>query len=179
MKLRLAFASACALGSAAALWAADPPPKVDIVTPDKRRVVVELAKTLTRPPAPAPIPADLTSPFAPVGFDLPDPDDRPPPPPVNPIPKTPNPASTAPAAVQGDREVLEALAAKLLPSGSLIAPSGDRMLIFGRNKFKIGAHFTVTSAGADFDLELTAVDSTTFTLRYRNQEITRPIRPGK
>jgi hypothetical protein len=53
------------------------------------------------------------------------------------------------------------------------------MLMFGKRFVKTGSHFTVTYKGMDYDLELTQIDGTNFTLRYKSDEITRPIQPGK
>jgi hypothetical protein len=47
--------------------------------------------------------------------------------------------------------------------------------MFGSRFVKMGAHFTITYKSQDYDLELTGIDGTNFTLRYRNEEITRPI----
>ena len=53
------------------------------------------------------------------------------------------------------------------------------MLMFGKRFVKTGSHFTVTYKGTDYDLELTEIDGTNYTLRYNREEITRPIQTGK
>ena len=50
-------------------------PLADIVSPEKRRSIVELAQLLTRLPEPVPLPADLAQPMNPPGFDQPDPEE--------------------------------------------------------------------------------------------------------
>ncbi len=56
---------------------------------------------------------------------------------------------------------------------------GAPRLIIANKPFEIGTRFTVTYNGQDYELELTSIDRTTFTLRYRNEETTRPITPTK
>lgn len=163
-------------------------PLSDLVSTDRRRQVVEQAQRLMRPSEPAPLPAELAQPFNPPGFEQPDPEElraaaaaaaR----------NTPSPApgggggaaGAGQAARQvGDREILENLALKLPATGTIIL-NGEPLLIFGRRNMKIGSRFTVADAtsGQEYDLELVAIDRTTFTLRYRNEEITRPIKSGK
>ena len=180
----LALALALALALVAPLFAANKPLS-DLVSPEKRRVTVELAQRLTRSPEPVPVPADLAHPFNPAGFDQPDPEE------VRaaaaafnkglgPAPVGGNPAAGAaqPPHQPGDREILENLAVKLPTTGSMVF-DGKPLLLAGRNRLKVGDKFTVASNGQDYELELIAIDRTTFTLRYHGEEITRPIKLGK
>ena len=156
-------------------------PKSDILAPDKRRASVDLALLLTRPPEPAPLPADLAQPFNPSGFDLPDREERP--------PAVANQTTrggdagggntAAAAPIPGDRELLETLAAKLPSTGYFNFRGEDILTLGGTNRVKIGGRFTVQHNGQPYELELTAINSNNFTLRYRSQEITRPIKSGK
>ena len=149
-------------------------PKPDIVPPMRREASVTLANKLTRRPAPAPVSPELPNPFNPAGFNDPDPD-------APRVPGAPRPgAPGAPAAVRppGDREILDTLAARLTPSGTL-SLGGKPLLIIDRNRFEVGTKFIVTYNEQDFELELVAIDRTTFTLRYRGEEVTRPIKPVK
>jgi hypothetical protein len=168
-------------------------PLADIVSPEKRRSIVELAQQLTRPPEPVPLPADLAQPLNPPGFDQPDPEEL-----RAAAAAAASAKAVAAAAVSlsgaggaggaagpaaplmGDRELLESIAAKILPTG-MIKVGGEPLLIFGRRNVKIGGSFTVTNPanGQDYTLELIAIEPPTFTLRYRNEEITRPIKSGK
>lgn len=164
-------------------------PVADLVSPEKRRSIVELAQRLTRPPEPVRLSLDLAQPFNPPGFDQPDPEEL----------RAAAAASAkavaagglpgaggaggaagAPAPLLGDRELLESIAAKILPTG-MIKVGAEPLLIFGRRNVKIGGSFTVTNPanGQDYTLELIAIEPPSFTLRYRNEVITRPIKSGK
>jgi hypothetical protein len=46
----------------------------------------------------------------------------------------------------------------------------------GSKRFEVGTRFTVTYNNQDYELELVAIDRTTFTLRYRGEQLTRPIK---
>jgi hypothetical protein len=161
----------------------------DLVSPEKRRSVVEQAQRLTRSPDPVPLPTDVPHPFNPPSFDQPDPEEIRAAaaanlranPGVAPAGGPAAPGAPANAATPaGDREVLEKLAAMIPVSGTIFLGS-EPLLISGRRNMKVGSHITVanTATGQDYDLELIAIDRTTFTLRYRNEEITRPIKSGK
>jgi hypothetical protein len=146
----------------------------DLVSTQKRAVVVELADQLVRPRVLAEMPAALVVPFNPVGFDQPDPEE---------IKAQQAAAATAAAAGTplrpvGDRNVLAILADKLSPSGTAII-GGEPILLFGSRRLKVGDRLTVTYEGADYNLDITAINRTTFTLRLNREEITRPIKPGK
>lgn len=157
----------------------------DLAPPAKRQTSVELAEALAKRPPPAPLPADLLSPFNPADFDKPD---TPPPPPPGEKPVaaaptgTPGRPTTAPApttpepSAPSDRQTLEMLAAQITPSG-VIQLRGAYRIILHNKQFEVGTRFTATYNNQDYDLELVAIDRTTFTLRYRGEEVTRPIRP--
>ena len=53
---------------------------------------------------------------------------------------------------------------------------GSPRLVMGSKRFEVGTRFTVTYNNEDYELELVRIDRTTFTLRYRGEEITRPIK---
>ena len=72
--------------------------------------------------------------------------------------------------------MLESLAVGLKPSGTFVM-NGKHLLIIDRNRFEVGTKFIVSFNNQDYELELVAIDRTTFTLRYRGEEITRPIKP--
>ena len=142
----------------------------DIVVPDKRKAVVEMAEQLAGVrPLPA-LPAGNINPFDPPGFGQPDQDEL----------------AAARAAQKSqanrplsDRELLETIAGQLAPTGTMMAPGREPILIFGKKSVKIGTRFQVNYSGVDYNLELTAIDRTTFTLRFNREEIIRPIKPGK
>ena len=137
----------------------------DLQPPQKRQATVDLAARLAEREAPGPLPSNLVSPFNPPDFDRPDPAD---------MPMVPA-GETAPPRPPGDREILEALAAQLNPTGTIQYGDTPR-LVMGSRRFEVGTRFIVTYNNQDYELELVAIDRTTFTLRYRNERITRPIK---
>lgn len=169
----------------------------DLMPPVRRQKSVEIAQRLTRPPTPAPVPEDLPNPFNPTDFSLPDPEEVKAAQAAAARPGAARPpgagsggavgggagratggavAPAQPAGPAGDRETLEVLAAKLVPGGVFVV-GGKALLIIGKNRFEVGTRFGVTYNNQDYELELVAIDRTTFTLRYRGEEITRPIKP--
>jgi hypothetical protein len=142
----------------------------DLQPPQKRQTTVSTAERLAQRSEPSPLPAELESPFNPPGFDRPDPADTPP---VsqNPVAGEPPP----PPPPLGDREILEALAAQLNPTGTIQIGDSSRR-VMGSKRFAIGTRLIVTYNNQDYELELVSIDRTTFTLRYRGEEITRPIK---
>lgn len=147
----------------------------EIAPPDKRRLSVEKAAQLARPSKAAALPAALNLPFAPPSFDLTDAEEAAA---AAAAARLANGGTALLPAPPSDRELLAEIAAKVRPSGTA-ALGGHPLLMFGKRFVKTGSHFTVTYKGNDYDLELTQIDSTNFTLRYKNDEITRPITPGK
>lgn len=155
----------------------------DILPPPRRQVVVEMAEKLAQREPVKPLPADLPSPFNPKGFDKSEPAESPavaqkgaPTPVETPSPGGGTPAPVKPAAPSTDRETLEMLAAQITPSGVIVL-RGTPRLIFANRPFEVGTRFTASYNNQDYELELVAIDRTTFTLRYRGEEITRPIKP--
>lgn len=153
----------------------------DLAPPQKRQASVEIAEKLTHRPVLTPLPADMPSPFNPADFDKPDPSEAPVP--SGPKPATPSPGVAGPAAPVAqpaapatDRQTLETLAAQITPSGVIMLRGAPR-LIFANKQFEVGTRFTASYNNQDYELELVSIDRTTFTLRYRGEEITRPIRP--
>lgn len=151
----------------------------DILPPSRRQQVVDLAAALTRPAVPVSLPENLPLPFSPPGFEKTGSEDASgaaapsQPPAAGTVAPSVSPPPLPPA---GDREILETLAARLQPSGTL-AMAGTSQLVIGKNRFPIGTRFTVSFNGQDYELELVSIDRTTFTLRFRGEEITRPIKP--
>ena len=148
--------------------------KSDLLTPARRRPIVETAQRLARPTPPPPLPAELNLPFNPAAFGQPDPEEL----------KAIAAAQAAAQAVQvaakpsTDRDFLNVIAAKIMPSGTLIL--GDEpLLIFGKKRLRVVDKLTVTYENQVYDLVLVSIERTTFTLRLNQEEITRPIKPGK
>ena len=139
----------------------------DLQPPQKRQTTVTTAERLAKRPPPAPFPDDLISPFNPKNFDKPEGSETP----ITQVVAGPIEAPPPP----GDREILESLAAQLNPTGMIQFGDSPR-LVMGSKRFEVGTRFTVTYNNQDYELELVAIDRTTFRLRYRNEEITRPIK---
>jgi hypothetical protein len=149
-------------------------PLTDIASPDQRRATVEKAERLTHPTAPSALPTPLASPFGTLAFEKPDGSET-----------RENPAAAAStataAAPETDREALAAVAAKIPTTGTIIR-GGKPLLISGTNRIEVGSRFTVVYNGQEYELELVAIDRTTFTVRYKGEEYTRPTtltKPGK
>jgi hypothetical protein len=122
------------------------------------------------------VPADLRDAFNPPDFAQADPSQTATPGTVS---GAANPAVPAePVGPAGDFEVLEMLAEQIRPSGMILLRGAPRLIISNK-PFEVGTRFTVTYNGQDYELALTAIDRTTFTLRYRNEQTTRPITPTK
>jgi hypothetical protein len=150
--------------------------KPDIVPPMRRDAAVNVANKLTKRPAPTPVSPELPNPFNPANFN--DPDPNAPRLPGGARPGAAGAGAAGPVSPPADREILDTLAARLTPSGTL-SLGGKPLLIIDRNRFEVGTKFIVTFNEQDFELELVAIDRTTFTLRYRGEEVTRPIKPVK
>jgi hypothetical protein len=145
-------------------------PTADIAPPERRRTVVETAEHLANPPPVTPVAADIPQPFAPPNFDRPT---------ASAADAHENAAgSAAAAAPQTDSDFLAAIAAKIPTTGTIIV-GGKPLLISGTNRIEIGSRFTVLYNGQECELELVAIDRTTFTVRYKGVEFTRPIKLGK
>ncbi len=176
---RFALVFGAALVGAAPGWSASKSTS-DLFSPPRRQKSVDLAEGLTRKPEAQPLPANLPQPFNPTDFEQPDPEEQK----ANATargnatgPKN-STGPVQPAGPVGDRELLESVAARIQPTGSVVV-RGKPLLIVGKSRLEVGNEFTVDSGGRDYVLELIAIDRTTFTLRYRGEEITRPIKPTK
>ncbi len=153
---------------AAKITRAKKAPESDLASIESRRITVEMAQNLAKVETVSDLPDPLPQPFNPQGFN-------------RVVHQEAHPAgdsSPAVRAVSGDREVLTAIAARVTPSGTFELGS-NRWLQFSKKRLKVGDHLTVTHEGQDYNLELTAIDATNFTLRLNREEITRPIKPGK
>jgi hypothetical protein len=127
--------------------------KSDLASPEKRHESVNRAVTLVQPVAPAALPADLKNPF---------------------VLSRDTSGSGAPKQLAGDRQVLEAVAPHVVPSG--VVQVGDSpILLLGEKKLKVGEYLTITFEGNQYVLELSAINHSSFTLRLNKEEITQPI----
>lgn len=169
MKLRLPPGVVLAAIAAGALPSAAlaAKPASDIQGQDMRRAVVEKAERLARDPESQPLPADIASPFSPAGFEG--------------VPSegaAPGDSRRQAAGPQTDEALLATVAARIPTTGTIIL-GGKPLLISGTNRIEVGSHFTVVYSGQEYELELVAIERTTFTVRYKGEEFTRPIKQGK
>jgi hypothetical protein len=146
----------------------------EVGTIEKRKAVVEKAAFYAkRVKAPA-LAANLPLPFAPPNFDLTDAEEAEAAAAAARLANPNKPVVSAPT----DHQLLSEIVAKVRPSGTAYL-AGHPMLMFGNRFVKTGAHFTVSYKGTDYDLELTQIDGSNFTLRYKSDEITRPIQAAQ
>jgi len=73
------------------------------------------------------------------------------------------------------RDLLAAIGDALKPSGYIVM-GGQPSLSFGQKRVKPGGTLTITFEGAEYTVEVTAIDRANFTLRLNNEEYTRPIK---
>lgn len=93
-----------------------------------------------------------------------------------------NPAEEAPVEavqrVHTGKELIALLAAQLQPTGSA-ERDGEKFLLLGQRKVKVGERIPIAFENAQYEVELLSIDGGTFTIRRNNEEFTRPIKPGK
>lgn len=87
---------------------------------------------------------------------------------------TETPARTAPG-LRSDRELLQAIAASMKPSGSFVI-NGEPTLIFGQKRVKAGGSITIPYEGTDYVLEIVSIERPNFTVRLNREQFTRPIK---
>jgi len=146
----------------------------DLASPKQRDEAVERAITLLSASEFLNQPETLVSPFAPPDFDQPDPEE------LLALQAAAAAGINSNVAAQpmGSRGVLEMLAERIIPSG-ILKMGGQSILLFGQKKLKVGDGLTITFDGIDYELDITTIGDTNFTLRYQGEEITRSIKPGK
>lgn len=86
-----------------------------------------------------------------------------------------NAAVTRPAGPRSARDLVEAIATGLKPSGSLVL-RGEPVLLFGQKRVKAGDALTITFEGTEYTVVITAIKAPNFTFRLNNEEFTRPIK---
>jgi hypothetical protein len=148
--------------------------KSDIAGLSARRAIVASALQLVESPKVQPLAQNVVQPFNPVAFGQPDAEEL----------AAIAAARAAEAAQQNsakpatEADLLERIAERVVPSGTLTL-NGEPLLIFSQKRLRVGDRLTVTYEGRDYNLELTAIQRFTFTLRLNRAEITRRINPGK
>ena len=130
----------------------------DVQHPKKREQTVEQASQLAKIAAPETVvlPDNLRNPFTAA--------------PVEEI-RTARPTS--------DKDLLLVLAEQVQPLGAM-GVAGNMMLTRkGQKPVKVNDKLTLSFDGTSYEVEVTSIDNTTFSLRYNQTEITRPIKSGK
>jgi hypothetical protein len=136
---------------------------LDSASSVKRQELLELASKLLAPRAnpAAQLPVDLINPFDPNSRVDPNTGDG----------KTKHPSGLS------DRGILEKVADEIKPSGMMVL-NGRPLLIFREKKYEVGESIKRNLEGVDYVLVITAIDATSFRLRFNHEEITRPIKPA-
>ncbi|WP_138223257.1 hypothetical protein [Nibricoccus aquaticus] len=142
------------------LWSA---PAVDVISPVRRVTTLELASKLLNPPASTDAASGAVNPFTLNGSRAED------------AAADENQATANRAAIMAsNRTLLAALSEQLEPKGTFVL-GGESIILLGQKKLKVGERYPITFEGAVYELEITAIETTRFSVRYKNEEITRPI----
>ncbi len=144
----------------AAAWAQ----RADVPAPSTRAATVELAGKLSATPA-EPAAREAASPKNPFTNQ-----------PAVAAVQTEERTETRPAAVS-DRRLLEAIAPMINPSGTMML-GGEPILLFGQKRIKVGDTLPISFDGQSYELVISNIQNTSFTLRLRGEELTRPIKPA-
>ena len=84
-------------------------------------------------------------------------------------------AARSASSPRGGRDLLQAIAANLQPSGFFVL-SGEPTLVFGQKRVKAGGTISIRFEDADYTLQIVSIERPNFTLRLNNEEFTRPIK---
>lgn len=145
-----------------------------VLSPAKRQQALERGKALVAPKEIVPVAVD---PFYPTAFAETVASMRPA---GNTVQQPVNEGATTPAPVtptgpRSDRELLQAIAKTLTPSGSFVI-GGSPLLTFGQKRVKAGGTLTITFEGSQYTLEVVSISPPNFTLRLNREEFTRTIK---
>ncbi len=134
----------------------------DVAAPGRRAEVTELARQLVVIKAPE-TPSVIYNPFTLSGAR------------TGAAVVTADPALASVFSSPGnDRELIDKLASKIEPSGTVVM-GGEAILLLGQNRLKVGDRHSINFEGATYEVEIIAIESTRFSIRYKNEELTRPI----
>jgi hypothetical protein len=82
---------------------------------------------------------------------------------------------TPKAGPKTEHDILVGIANGLKPTGNFVI-GGQPTLFFGQKHVKPGTSLTINFEGAEYIVEITAIDHANFTLRLNREEYTRPIK---
>ncbi len=156
MKIHYAMVLTCGLcltGSAAP----------DVAAPSQRMVAVKFAEHVLSPKPVATLPNSF-NPFTLAGDRMSSSD----------VADQEQAAAAKAAMLASNRNLLAVLAEKLEPKGTFVV-GGEAIILLGQKKLKVGEVYPITFEGAVYELEITAIETTRFSVRYKNEELTRPI----
>jgi len=143
-------------------------PKSDLPTPAARKASVDLAVRLAQTSAVVSVQPALKSPFHPDSFKQPDPEDS----------RGKPAADASQPKVLTEKDILTAISEKVTPSGTATL-GGEQVLLIRQKKIKKGDRLSISFEGQVYEVEITDIQRTTFSLRLNHTEITRPIKSGK
>lgn len=143
-----------------------------VLNPVKRQAALERGKTLVAPREMTPVTLD---PFHPAAFAetvaaLGRASGA-----TSPAGGTGDNANPAPSGPRTGRDLLQAIAQGLKPSGYIVL-GGQPSISFGQKRVKAGGVLTITFEGSQYIVEITSIDRTNFTLRLNREEFTRTIK---
>lgn len=137
----------------------------DILPPARREPTVEQAIAVANRPVLEPLAANLNNPFYPDS--------------LKPQPDAPPAQADAAAPVRAgptsNFDLLQTVAPQINPTGTM-SLGGRPLLLFGQKKVQIGETLPIIYDGRRYELIITAIEPTQFTLRLGDAELTRPIK---
>jgi hypothetical protein len=137
-------------------------PAGDVAPQSKRAIAVNFATKLLEPVQVNSLPAPV-NPFTLSGSRM-----------AEAEPDQGQAAAAKAAMMASNRSLLIALSERLEPKGTFVV-GGEAIILLGQKKLKVGETYPINFEGAVYELEITAIETTRFSVRYKNEEITRPI----
>lgn len=138
----------------------------DLVPAPRRAVTLEQGRALlaARDAANLELPASIPSPFlAPEAEPVP-----------GPAAQTPVAGPAPTVRVFSDAEILAAVAPRITPTGTVVL-GGEPILLFGQKRLKVGDVYPISFEGREYEVVITAIDRTSYTLRLNQELLTRPL----
>jgi hypothetical protein len=127
--------------------------------------MVEQVSRFVAPPAQPELEASLNNPFFPNSLK-----------PEEELYTTPVDDPVAPVAAPASvYELLETIAPQINPTGAIML-GGQPLLLFGRNKVRVGDELPIIYDGERYTLVISRIETSSFTLRLGAAEVTRPIK---